>query len=239
MAAVDSALKAQTLGFIRQGFNVARQRVIGLVAVHVNQQAALGSQLAQQFDADRTVRHGAFKVRYATHHIHAHVKGAFKLVQPAGRPQHAILRKSHQLQVNVGGNHAFDLQHGLNWQHAGVTGVHMAANGQQPFGYSPVAVGKAALDQCISRQQWLEFTPQCNAFKQGAAFIDTGQAVAQGGVHVKVRVYKRRGEQVAARINRLGCLRASDWAFSDLRDLAVFYGHRHASATIGQGSVGN
>jgi hypothetical protein len=92
-----------------QGLDVARQRVVRLVAVHVHQQTALGCHLAQQAHAVGAVGHGALKVRNAADHIHAHVEGALEVVQRPRSAQHAVLREGHQLQVEIRRHLALDL----------------------------------------------------------------------------------------------------------------------------------
>ena len=237
MRAIDPALQAQALGVVGQGFDMARQRVVGFVAVHVHAQAACGGKLHQQPHALRAVGHGALKVRNAAHHIHPQVERAHQLRHGARAAQHAVLRKGHQLQVEVGRHPAFDFQQGFYRQQARVADVNVAADRQQPFGHGPVAIGQRPLDQRVLRQQRLELAPQRNAFEQRARLVDTGQAIAQRGVHVKVGIDKGRAQQQALRVQRLGRRRLQ--ARGDFDDAAVLHGDRHVGAAIGQRDVVN
>jgi hypothetical protein len=64
------------------------------------------------------VGHGALEVRNAADHVHAQVQRALQVVQPAGRAQHAVLRKGHQLQVEVGRHALLDFQQRVHRQQA-------------------------------------------------------------------------------------------------------------------------
>ena len=58
-------------------------RIVGLVAMHVDAQAALGRELAQQHGRFRALRHRALEVRNAADHVDAHVERAFQVVDSA------------------------------------------------------------------------------------------------------------------------------------------------------------
>ena len=146
--------------------------------MHVHQLAAFGGDLAQQLHAGRTVRHGAFEMRDAAHHVHAQVECALDFLQATGCAQHAVLRECDELQVDVRRHAALDLQQRLHGQHAGVAGVHVRADGQQPARHGPVAVSQRAFDQRFLREQGFEFAPQRDALEQRAAVVDARQAVA-------------------------------------------------------------
>jgi len=174
-------------------------------------------------------------MRNAADHVDAQVERAHEVLQAAGAAQNAVLRKSHQLQVDVGRHPALDVEQRLDRQQAGVAGVHMGADGQQALGHRPVAVGEGALDERVGREQRLELAPQRDAFEQRAALVDARQAVAERGVHVEVRVDEMRRQQQAAGVERLGggCIEAG----RDFCDAAVLHGDRHAGAAVGQGGV--
>ena len=111
----------------------------------------------------------------------------------------------------------------------------MAADRQQALGDGPVAISQGALDQRVLGQEWLEFAPQRDAFEQRAAFVDARQAVAQGGVHVEMRIDERRAEQIALRVDDL--VRRGVQRGRDFGDAAGLHGHGHAGTAIGQRSV--
>ena len=233
----DAAVQAQALGFISQGFHMARVRIVAFVAVHVYALGQLRGQLAEDFYALGALCHGAFEVRNTAHHIHAHVQCPFQVVEPALAAQHAVLRKGHQLQVQVRCHALLHIQQGLHRQQAGVAGVHMAADGQQPARHGPVAVLQCALHDGVVRELGLELAPQRNAFEQGAAFIHTRLAVAQGRIHVEMRVHKRRAHQQAACVHCF--MRWGLQAFGHFGDAAVLHGNRHVLAPVGQSGMGD
>ena len=214
-----------------------RQRVIGLVAVHVHPQSALGSQLAQQLHAGRTFAHGAFKMRNAAHHVHAQIERALEVVQAPWGAQHAVLRKGDQLQVQVGRNAVFDLQHGAHRQQAGVAGVHVAADGQQAFGHRPVAVSQRTFDQRLLGQHRLEFAPERDPFEQRSTVVDARQSVAERRVHVKVRIAERRAQQLALGIH--GFVRRCVQTGCHLDDAPPLNGDRHVATAIRQTGMGD
>ncbi|MDT4818852.1 hypothetical protein FQZ97_519530 [compost metagenome] len=232
-----AALQAQAQRLGGQGLDVARERVVRLVAVHVDQLAALGRQLAQQLHAGRAVGHGALEMRNAADHVHALVERAREVVDAARRAQHAILRKGHQLQVDVGRHLALHLEQRIDREQAGVAGVHVRADRQQALGHGPVAVRERTFDERIGREQRLELAPQRDAFEQRAALVDARLAVAQRGVHVEMRVDEMRREQQALGVERL--VRGCGQAGHDLGDAVVLYGNRHAGAAVGEGGVGD
>jgi len=237
VGAGHAAMQPQALRVVGQRLHMARHRVIRLVTVHVHPLAALGGQFAENAHALCAIGHRALKVRNAPDDIDAQVQRALEVVQPARCAQHAILRKSHQLQIDIRRHALLHIEHRFDRQQAGVTGVHMAADGQQATRHRPVTVGQGALDQGLMRQLGFEFAPERNAFEQGAAFVDTRHAVAQGGIHVEVRVHKGRAQQQALGVHHLGRWRLQ--ALAHLGNLAVLHSHRHVLAAIGQAGIAN
>ena len=73
-----NCLAADTVAVRLMGqlFDVARVRVIRLVAMHVHHQAALGGDLAQLGDRAAAIGHGAFEMRNAAHDINTKVQRA-------------------------------------------------------------------------------------------------------------------------------------------------------------------
>ncbi len=107
---------------------------------------------------------------------------------------------------------------------------------------SPRATAQSAVLQCalhdgVVRELGLELAPQRNALEQGAAFINTRLAVAQGRIHVEMRVHERRAHQQADCVHRF-----VGWglqALGHFGDAAVLHGNRHVPAPVGQGGVGD
>ena len=77
MRARHPALHAKALAVEGQGFDVARQRVVRLVAMHVHHQAPLAGKFAQQAHGFGAVGHGALEMRDAADHVDAHGDRAF------------------------------------------------------------------------------------------------------------------------------------------------------------------
>ena len=81
-----------------------RKRIIGLVAVHVDPQAALGSQFAQQAHRFGPFGHGALEMRDAADHIHPEIQRPRHLLPGVGIAQVAVLGKGAKLEIDVGRN---------------------------------------------------------------------------------------------------------------------------------------
>ena len=184
----DAPLQAQPLRMEGQRLDVSRQRVVALVAVHVDAQAALGGQFTEDADALGAVGHRPLEMRDAAHHLDAEVERALQVGQRAGCAQQAVLRKGHELQIEVGRHLALDVQQRLDRQQPLVAHVDVCADREQALGHRPVAVLQRPRHQGLLRELRLEFAPQRDALEQRAAGVDARQAVAQRRIEVEVRV---------------------------------------------------
>ena len=80
MRADDAALKTEPLRLVAQNFDMARQRIVRLVAMNIDQEPAFRRDLAQGFEACSTIGHGALEMRNAAHHIDTHVERALEIL---------------------------------------------------------------------------------------------------------------------------------------------------------------
>ena len=104
------ALQPEAHGLGGEGFHVARMRVVGLVAMHVDAQAAVRGDAAERLDRAGAVFHGAFEMGNATDDIDAHVEGAGQRLRRLGAAVETVLREGHQLQVDIGGDDLSDFK---------------------------------------------------------------------------------------------------------------------------------
>ncbi|MCY1425536.1 hypothetical protein D9M71_413250 [compost metagenome] len=215
--------------------DMPRQRVVRLVAVHVDAQAALGGQFAEDAHRFGAVGHRPLEVRDATDHLDAQVQRALEVVQRAGAAQQAVLREGDQLQVQPGFDLLLHVQQRLHRQQARIADIDVAADRQQALGHRPVAVLQGALDQRLLGQLRLQLAPQGDAFEQGAGGIHPRQAVGQGGVHVEVGVDEGRADQLAGGVQLLGGAGGQRGLQGD--DAAGADGNVEAAAAVGQGAV--
>ena len=81
-------------------------------------------------------------------------------------------------------------------------------------------------------QMRFEFAPQSNAFEQGTRLIHPGLAVGQGGVHVEMRVHKRRCQQPTAAVHHL--MRRRIQSLLNGHDAPGLHAHVDLGSTIGQ-----
>ena len=171
MRADDAPLQPQTLGFIDERFNVARHRIIRLVAVNVDEEPARCRDLAQLRHAARAIRHRALAMRNAADHIYPQVERAQKVLLGMRVAVEAILRKGHELQVDIGLDALPHLDQRLHAEQSVVAHVHMGADGEQALGDGQVAIAHRPLDHCLMRQDRLQLTPQPDAFEQRAGLV--------------------------------------------------------------------
>ena len=213
-----------------------RQRVVGLVAVHVDHQSALGSQLAQQAHALRALGRGALEMRDAADHVDAEIERTPQVRQRTGRAQQPVLREGHELQLQVRRDAALHLQQRTHRKQPLVADIDMRADRQQPARHRPIAIRQRPFGHRLFGQQRLQLAPQRNAFEQRAAGVDARQAVAERGVHVEVRIDERRAQQPAGAVffERAGWHRQRR---AYRRDAALLHQHVDAGAAVGQRGV--
>ena len=71
----DPACQSEPQSFAGQRFDVTRKRIVGFIAMHIDQKSALGGQFAQRPNRSRALGHGALEMRDAADHIHAEIAG--------------------------------------------------------------------------------------------------------------------------------------------------------------------
>src|SRR4051794_4112413 len=89
----------------RQRLDVARLRVVALVAMQVERQAAPLRQPRQHLNAFRALPHRALEMRNAADDVDAEIERPGQVGDPARRTEIAVLREGDELQVEIG----FDL----------------------------------------------------------------------------------------------------------------------------------
>ena len=182
-------------GFRRQHLDMPRHRIIAFVAVDIDGQTAIRRDAAEPAQRLGPRLHRAFEMRDAADHIDAHVERAQQVRFGVRTAQQAILRKGDQLQVDVRGHKAADLDQRLGRGQAVVADIDMGADGQQPLCHGQIAIAQGAFHHRLDRQQRLQFAPERDAFQQRARPVQPGQAQAERGIHVKMRVDEgRRGK---------------------------------------------
>jgi len=196
--------QAPACGLGGQGLDVARVRVVGFVAVHIDQQAALGGDLAQAGDRGATFGHGPFEMRDAADDLDAAIERAQQVLFGVRRAVEAILRESDQLQIQIGRDPAFDFEQGIDREQALVADIDVAADREQAARHRQIAVGERARDQCIRVQLRFQLAPQRDAFEQGAGLIEPRLAQGQRRVQVKMGIHERRRDQTPAGVDLFG-----------------------------------
>ncbi len=154
--------------------------------------------------------------------------------RPSWSSIETVLRKGNELQVEVGGDFLLHFQKGFNGQQPIVTGVDVAANCEEAHGHCPIAIGEGALDDSFVREKGLQFSPQSYAFEQRAGRINARNSIRESGIHMEMRVDKRRRHQTPACVDDLASLRLNPWLNRD--DLITGDGDIDPAA-IKQGAV--
>ena len=198
--------------------------------MHVHLQATLGRNLAQLGDRGRAIGHRAFKMRDTAHHIHTHIKRADGIGPRCRVAVETVLREGDQLQVDVVLHMLAHLQQRLDPQQPVIAGIHMAADRQQPHTCGPVAIVQRARHHILARHHLLQLAPQANALQQCARGVDARQPVGQGRIHVKMRVYKGRADQITGGVDHFTRLHITQ--ITDRRD------HGTLDTDIGDLSIG-
>ena len=184
----------------RQRLDVARMRIVGLVAMQVDHQAAVGRELAQLDHRAPAVLHGPLEMRDAADDVDAHVERPQQVLARTGRAVEAVLREGHELQRQVGCDLPLDLEQRLDAGQPVVADVDMAADGADALRHRHVAIGQRPLDHRLDGQQRLQLVPELDALEQGARAVQARQAQGQRGVHVEVAVDEGRRDQPARHV---------------------------------------
>ena len=205
MRAGHPSLQAETLGLIGKLLDMARQRIVGLVAMHIDHQAAFGGDLAKLRHRARAVGHGALEMRNAANDVDAHVQRANGVFKRRGRAIESILRKGDQLQVDIGRDRFLDIEQRLDGEQPIVADIDVAAYGKQAHRHRPVAIGERPIAHGFMRQQRLQLAPQSDTFEQRAGGIDAGDTVGKRGVHMEVRIDEGWRDEIATRVDLAAC----------------------------------
>ena len=201
---VDAALQPQPLRLEGQRLDVARQRVVGLVAMHVDQQAALGRDLAQHLHARRAPSSMVRSKCGMPPTTSTPMSSArLRLSARARRAQIAVLRKGDELQVDVGRDALLHLEQRLDRQQPVVADVDMAADRQQALADRPVAVARARA-RSPPRRVSSGFSSPHSAMPSSSVpdWLTRGRPERQRRVHVEVAVDEGRRDQPALRVDR-------------------------------------
>ena len=202
MRSGNATAKAETPRLKGELLDMARHRIVGLVAMHVDHQAARGGDLAQLGDRARAVGHRALEMRNAADDVDAHVQRTNCAVARGRRPVEAILREGDQLQVDMVADLVAHRQERFDTlQPVLVGGVDMAADRKQAHRDSPVAIVEGAGLDLLDALERLQLAPQRNAFEQGTRRIDARRAVGERRVHVEMGVDEGRRDETARRVD--------------------------------------
>ena len=235
MRAGDTALHPQPVRLRRQRLDMARHGIIGLVTMHVDQQASLGGKFTQRSYRGSTISHGALKMWDTAHDIDTAVECCLQELDRTRAAQIAVLGKSHQLQIEIWLHALLYFEERIHCQQSRVTNVDMAADGEQAARHRPVAVTQRPRHDRFLGKMRLQLTPELDAFEQRTRPVEPRQPQAQSRIHVEMRIDERRAHQQAARLD--GCFAGIRQAGFDGDDLLAADADIDSCAPVGQGCV--
>ena len=187
--------EAEPLGLTGEGLDMARHRIVALVAMQVDHQPAPGGDLAQRLHRSRSVRHRALEMRDAADDVDAEVERALEVARRGWGPEIAVLRKGDELQVEIGFHLLFHLDERFDRDQPVVAHVDMTANGEQALRDGEIAVGERALRHRFVGEMRLEFAPERDSLEQRAGDVEAGKAKRQRRVQVKVAIDERAARE--------------------------------------------
>ena len=231
----DPAVEPQAPRFRRQRFDVTGHRVVAFVAMHVDHQPAIRGDLAEGADGGGAIGHGPLEMGNPADHLDALVERPCEVVPGVGRPQIAVLRERHQLEVEIRLDGFLDLEQRVHRQQPVVADIHMGADRQKPVTDRPVAIFKRPFGQGFSGQVRLELAPQRDPLEQRARCVDARKAVGQGGIHVEVGIDERRRHQASAGVDFPRRLGPDPWC--DFGDPVLVDGDVDAGSAVWQVGV--
>src|ERR1700755_1138090 len=126
---------------------MSRQRIVGLVAMQIDSQAALGRDPAKGLHRGGPVRHGAFEVRNASDNINAHVEGAIQGGDGARAAEKAVLGDGDELKVSGRFAALPYVEKRLDGKQPWVAHIYMTANGEQTLSDGEIAIAQCSLNQ--------------------------------------------------------------------------------------------
>ncbi len=168
MAAGNASLHVPCDRLLGEHLGEARERIVGLVAVHVNTEVASLRALHQQPDALDPRLPGALVVGDPADNVDAHVQ---RLVQQPDRvreAQQSVLGKRHELDVEQPAELLAQLDQRAHPEQPRVAGVHVAAQKQRALRHAPAQILTRTLLHPLLREQRLQLSPERDAFKQRA-----------------------------------------------------------------------
>ena len=231
MRADDPALHPEAFGLPGQGLDMAGIGVVGLVAVEVDEEAALGRSLAEGLHRPGAVVRGALEVGDASDHVHPPVEGPGHVVGRAPVAVVAVLREGDELEVDPRGELLAELEQRVHRHQRFVGHVHVAPDREAPPGDRPVAELAGPALHVLRGEGRDEVAPDLDALEQGAAAVDAGPARAQGRVEMEVGVDEGRGDEPAVEGQGLAGRRLD--AGRHLGDAPVPDGDVDADAAVG------
>ena len=185
----------------RHCFDVARHRIIGFVTMDIPHQPPLGGHSRQIAQGVSALLHRTFEMRDAADHVHAHIQGPDHVLSSGWGAVEAVLRKGHQLQVEIRGNAALHFQHRFDTAQVVGGRINMGADRQKAHANRPVAIAQSAVDHLIHCRSLTQFAPKADALQERTRGVDPRQPVGQHRVHVKMRINKRGRDQIAGRVD--------------------------------------
>ncbi len=231
----DATLQPEPHGLRRQRLHMARQRVVALVAMHVDAQSAFRRDLREGPDRGGALRHGALEMRDAAHHLHALVEGAQQVLARSRIAEESVLRESDELHIDPGRHLAFDLDQRVDGEQPFVRNVDVAADREIAARDRPAAESEGAALNLLDRDMRLELRPEGNALEQRAALVLPVFRQDQRGIEMEMRIDEGRDDEAPAGVDLPQG--GSGDRRPDLDDAAALHGDVDAAPSVRQVGV--
>ena len=232
----DAALQAEALRLVGERLDVARQRIVGLVAMHVDAQAALGGDLAQRRPTPRRPRPSCARNAGCRRRRRRPCRARARGSRPRPGAVVAVLREGDELQVEIGRDPALHLEQRVDGEQPVVADVDMAADGEQALRRRP-GRNSAAPARSPPRAVRSGFSSPHSAMPSSSVpdSLSAGRPSESVASMWKWHVDERRRDEAAAGVD-LGRPRPVD-APARWRRCVRPDGDVEAGAAVGQGGV--
>ena len=229
------SLETEADGLAGEALDVSGIRIVGLVAVHVDEEAALGGDLAERAHRGGAVRHRPFEMRDAADDVHPAVEGARDVLRRAGRPVVAVLGERHELKLHPWRHLLPELEERVHRDERIVGYVHMASDRQAAARDRPHALLPGAVLDVVDREGRRELAPDLDALQQGPAPVGPRAPGAERRVEMEMRIDEGRRHQPVVERHHLArlCLDPG----RDLPDAPVPDRDVDADAAVGEVGV--
>ncbi|KOS79635.1 hypothetical protein DM53_441 [Burkholderia mallei] len=189
--------------FLGEHLEKARVRIVGLVAVHIDQAAAALGEIHQEPDRAHALLARVLEVRNAADDVRAHLDCPLHQRAAAAERFDAFLRERDDLQIDQPARLVLHLEHRLQRRERRVGHVDVRAHVLNAvIAQHPDRRMRAGL-RVLVRDRRLALRPALDPLEQRAAHVPFGLARRQHRVEMDVRLDERRDHELAVGVDHV------------------------------------